>query len=448
MSSSVLRTRSAGAATDPARHFPEPKLPQIAGYEVLGMLGHGGMGVVYKAHHLKLNRDVALKMLLSGPYSRPQERARLMREAEAIARLQHPHIVQVHDVGELEGHPYFTMELLEGGTLARQLHKGPQSARASAQLVALLAAAVGFAHDHGIMHRDLKPANILLTADGTPKIADFGLARRLDISDDLTVTGTRLGTPSYMAPEQASGQTSAVGPRVDIYALGAILYEMLTGRPPFRAETAIETERQVISVEPARPSKVNASVPRDLENICLKCLNKDPQRRYSSAIELAEDLERFLDGKPVLARPVGMLERLVKWVRRRPGVAGLVASLVSLAVAGLIVGFRVERQRADERAKVARQEGRVAQAIEAALEQTAALREQGRLPAARAMLSGAARILTDATPQGLGEKLLQASADAEMVAELEEIRLRFSDGGARADSLDPGGSGGLRGGFS
>ena len=334
---------------DRARLSPDAKLPQIAGYEIRALLGHGGMGVVYKAHHLKLNRDVALKMLLSGAYARPQERARFIREAEAIAGLQHANIVPVYDVGELDGHPYFTMEFLEGGSLARQLAAGPQSARSSAQLVGILAAAVAFAHEHGVVHRDLKPANILLSADGAPKIADFGLARRLDLSEDLTMSGAKLGTPSYMAPEQAAGTTGAVGPPVDIYALGAILYEMLTGRPPFRAETSAETERQVINEEPARPSKLNASVPRDLENICLKCLHKDPQRRYGSALDLGADLQRFLEGKPVVARPVGVLERIAKWIRRRPGVAGLMAIVLALAALALVGGFWLERQRADQR---------------------------------------------------------------------------------------------------
>jgi eukaryotic-like serine/threonine-protein kinase len=312
-------------------------LPEIPGYELEKIISHGGVGVVFKARHRKLNRLVALKMLLSGAFASRQESARFIREAEAVAGLQHPHIVQVHDVGEFERRPYFTMEFVEGGTLAQQLAGTPQPAAYSAQLVATLATAVAFAHGHGIVHRDLKPANILLAADGTPKIADFGLARRVDRDQGITLSGVRLGTPSYMAPEQASGKSHAAGPSVDVYALGAILYEMLTGRPPFRAATSSETERQVIAEEPARPSRLNSSVPRDLENICLKCLSKDPRRRYTRAEDLSDDLQRFLDGKPVLARPIGWPEQIWKWVRRRPTQAILLAAItigvVSLATA-------------------------------------------------------------------------------------------------------------------
>jgi serine/threonine-protein kinase len=237
------------------------------------------MGVVYRARHLKLKRTVALKMMLSGAYATAQELARFIREAEAVAGLEHPHIVQVHDVGELEGRPYFTMEFIDGGSLAQSLAGTPQAAARSARLIGTLAGAVEFAHQHGIVHRDLKPANILLTGQGTPKIADFGLARCADAGPELTRSGVRVGTPSYMAPEQAAGHVSAIGPSADVYALGAILYEMLTGRPPFRAATAVETERQVIADEPVPPARLNSKVPRDLETICLKCLQKDPQRR-------------------------------------------------------------------------------------------------------------------------------------------------------------------------
>ena len=245
-------------------------------------LGRGGMGIVYKARHLRLNRFVALKMLITGAYAGPRERARFQREAEAVAGLRHANIVQVYDVGDHEGWPYFTMELLEGGSLAQAVAGTPQPARQAAAILATLAEAVQVAHQGGIVHRDLKPANILLAADGTPKIADFGLARHFDGGPALTLSGARIGTPSYMAPEQLIGKAGTIGPAADIYALGALLYEMLTGRPPFRGETASETERQAIHDEPVPPWRLNPKVPRDLETICLKCLHKDPQRRYAT----------------------------------------------------------------------------------------------------------------------------------------------------------------------
>jgi serine/threonine-protein kinase len=324
-------------AEPPTLWLPGPDLPRIPGYEVEAVLGRGGMGVVYKARHLRLNRRVALKMLAAGAYASPVERARFVREAEAAAALRHANIVQVHDVGDQDGRPYFTMEYVEGGSLAQKLAGTPQPARPAALLLATLAEAVQVAHQGGIVHRDLKPANVLLTADGTPKIADFGLARRLEGGAGLTQSGTAVGTPSYMAPEQAQGQTRALGPAVDVYALGAILYELLTGRPPFRAETAAETTRQVICEEPVPPSRLNPEVPRDLETICLKCLHKEPQRRYATAAALAEDVRRFLRGDAIAARPEGRLERLARAVRRHPTAAvGLTAGL--LLAAALVGG--------------------------------------------------------------------------------------------------------------
>src|SRR5262245_29011647 len=301
-------------------------LPQIPGYEIETVLGHGGMGVVYKARHVRLNRTVALKMLLAGPYAGQQERARFQREAEAVAQLQHAHIVQVYDVAEHEGRSYFTMEFVVGGCLAHKLAGRPQPARQAAAMMAMLADAVQVAHQAGIVHRDLKPANILLTTDGTPKITDFGIARRLDSGAGPTQSGELLGTPSYMAPEQAAGKTRAIGPAADVYALGAILYELLTGRPPFRAETAAETTFQVISHEPASPLRLNATVPRDLDTICLKCLHKDPERRYATAQALADDLRRFQRGEPIAAHPVGLIERTGKFIRRHPTQATLLAA--------------------------------------------------------------------------------------------------------------------------
>jgi WD40 repeat protein len=295
------------------------------------------MGLVYKARHLRLNRFVALKMLITGAYAGPHERARFQREAEAVASLQHAHIVQIHDVGDHEGWPYFTMELVEGGSLAQALAGTPQPARQAAALVAAVAEAMQAAHQSGIMHRDLKPANILLTADGAPKVADFGLARHFDVEPGLTLSGAQIGTPSYMSPEQVIGKASTIGPAVDIYALGVLLYEMLTGRPPFRGETASETEQQVLHHEPLSPSRLNPKVPRDVETICLKCLEKDPKRRYPTAGALAADRGRYLNVEPIHARPAGRLERGLRWARRHQSTSAALAVMV-LLLATLVAG--------------------------------------------------------------------------------------------------------------
>jgi serine/threonine-protein kinase len=349
-------------------------LPAIPGYAVEAVLGRGGMGVVFRARHLRLNRLVALKMLLAGDYAGPADRARFQREAEAVAGLRHANIVQVYDVGDQDGRPYFTMEMVEGGSLAAKLAGLPQPAREAASLVAVLADAVGAAHQGGILHRDLKPANVLLTADGIPKVSDFGLARRLQSGERLTQSGAVLGTPSYMAPEQARGRVQALGPAVDVYALGAILYELLTGRPPFRGVTAADTVMQVLSQEPVRPARLNPRVPRDLETICLKCLHKEPPRRYASAAALAEDLRRFLQDKAIAARPEGRLERLARWARRRPTlVVGLAAGVLlatALAGGGLWVSAeRAANDRAQEEMARLDQERRDQEAVLQRLDQ-------------------------------------------------------------------------------
>jgi WD40 repeat protein len=326
----------------------------VAGYEILGELGHGGMGIVYKARQTRLHRLVALKMLAAGAQATARDLARFRLEAEAAARMQHPHIVQIYDIGEADGRPYLALEFVEGGSLASKIRGNPQPVEVAARLVEALARAMYVAHQNGIVHRDLKPSNVLLALDSgreatgrkggpasdppssphwsritVPKITDFGLAKRLEGAEAWTQTGEMVGTPSYMAPEQAAGTRQPIGPATDVYALGAILYEMLTGRPPFQAETALDTVLQVMYEEPVSPGRLRPKLPRDLETICLKCLVKEPSRRYASAEALADDLRRFQDGKSIQARPVSSAERLWQWGRRNKALA---ASLVAVAL--------------------------------------------------------------------------------------------------------------------
>jgi serine/threonine protein kinase/DNA-binding beta-propeller fold protein YncE len=375
----------------------------VPGYEILEESGRGGMGVVYKARQVKLNRIVALKMILTGDLSGPEERARFHEEAQAAARLQHPNIVQVFEAGVSGGCPFLALEFVAGNSLAQVLINGPVEAHAAAQLVATLARASHYAHGRGVIHRDLKPGNILLqksevrsqksevrnqksegddpaqssglcllTTDLCPKIIDFGLAKqRRDAAagekfGGITRTGMVLGTPSYMAPEQASGDSTNPGPTVDIYALGTILYEALTGRPPFRAATPLETLEQVRTQEPVSPARLQPGLPRDLETICLKCLEKDPGRRYPTAQELADDLERFLRGESIRARPTTRWERGVKWARRRPTVAGLLAALTLLALSAFaavtVLWRQAEHARRQTEAHLARRSTALARA--------------------------------------------------------------------------------------
>jgi tRNA A-37 threonylcarbamoyl transferase component Bud32 len=321
-----------------------------AGYEILGELGRGGMGVVYKARQVKLNRLVALKMIRSGGHAEVEERLRFLAEAEVIASLRHPGIVQIHDFGTHQCLPFFALEFCPGGSLAGKLEGTPLPPREAAALVEQVARAMQAAHERGIVHRDLKPANILLDESGAPRVTDFGLARRGE-GGGLTKTGTVMGTPSYMAPEQAQGK-KAVGPPADVWALGAILYECLTGRPPFRGADSLEILGAVVHHEPARPSRLNPKAPYDLETVCLKCLEKDPKRRYPTAGDLADDLRRFLGREPIRARPVGALGRAVRWARRRPAalLAGLLAGLVLAGGAG---GFGLWRRMDQERGRAA-----------------------------------------------------------------------------------------------
>jgi uncharacterized protein (DUF433 family) len=327
--------------------------PEVPGYEILGELGRGGMGVVYRARQLSLNRVVALKMILAGGHSAPDQIVRFRAEAQAAARLRHPGIVQIHEIGEHDGLPYFSLELVEGGSLAGKLRGRPLKARRAAELIEDVARAVQHAHARDILHRDLKPGNILITADGVPKIADFGLAKQLEVAGP-TRTGEVMGTPAYMAPEQAQGRKD-IGPAADVYSLGAILYEALTGRPPFVAATDLDMLLQVLEADPVPPRQFNPRVPRDLETVCLKCLRKDPAERYPSAGELADDLGRFLDGEPVRARPPGVWRRVNRWLARHQMLVLLyllvvVALAVHLAVAGLGAENVFGLRRSDTRA--------------------------------------------------------------------------------------------------
>lgn len=432
--------------------------PAIPGYEIERLLGRGGMGMVFLARQTRLKRLVALKMILAGRYADADDLARFRGEAESIARLQHPNIIQIYEVGEAGERPYFSMEYAGGGTLAEQLGGTPLPADVAADLVRTLAEAVQYAHENGIVHRDLKPGNVLFglriaecglrndkqddaddsesklplavdsirnpqSAFRNPKITDFGLAKQLDADDGRTKTGTILGTPSYMAPEQAAGQWREVGKSADIYALGAILYECLTGRPPFKAATSLETLEQVRSQEPVPPRQLQPKTPRDLETICLKCLEKQPAKRYASAAELAADLARFRNHEPILARPVSSIERAVRWCRRKPYQAALAGTIAMVAV-GLVAGLFLW-QRADFRkekqilALQARQENDARQQLEARRKTAEANRDRGLAELAANRFDSAEQFLQQA---------VHHAADGEGLEELhKEVRRQHED---------------------
>ena len=304
------------------------RLPTVTGYELLDELGRGTTGVVYKARQKALNRLVAVKMILAGKHTSAEQLVRFETEARAVAALKHPNIVQIYDLGESDGLPFLSLEFVDGASLDVVINGTPQPPRDGVELIERLARGIDAAHAKGIVHRDLKPANVLVSSDGTPKITDFGLAKELESTSSQTRSGSQIGTPSYMAPEQALCET--YGPSVDIYALGAILYEMLVGRPPFLGASPYETTLLVVNEEPVRPSLLVSKVPADVETICLKCLQKDSDRRYVDAVALAEDCRRFLAGEPILARPTSAAERLWRWCRRNPRTAGLAAAVIGL----------------------------------------------------------------------------------------------------------------------
>ena len=357
----------------------------IAGYEILEVLGVGGMGIVYKARHQRLDRFVALKMIRAGSSARPEDLARFESEAKAVAAIEHSNIVKIFEIGEHDGMPYFSLEFLPGGNLATKIGGQPQPVDEAARIVEVLARAIRVAHQHNVIHRDLKPGNVLLAADGTVKISDFGLVKRLESDSGQTRSGSILGTPAYMAPEQARGENQTVGPAADQYALGAILYELLTGRPPFQGTSVLETLDMVRSREPVPPSQLQPKTPRDLETICLKCLQKEIPRRYPDVLALAEDLRRFRAGETILARPVSGAERLWRWCLRNPRVASLSAAVALLllivtagsAIAAVTVsGQNLALGKANTRAEEKRAEAEYKQQV--AVDAARAANEQNR----------------------------------------------------------------------
>src|SRR6476619_346263 len=308
-------------------------LGELGDYELLEEVGRGGQGVVFRARQKSLNRTVALKVISLGKWASKAHLKRFRLEAEAAAKLEHPGIVPIHEVGERDGSCYFSMKFVEGGQLDEVVRRTPISIRQAAELIAKVARTVHYAHEHGILHRDIKPGNILLDAKGEPHLTDFGLARLVESESSVTHTLEVLGTPSYMAPEQAVGNNTAVSSVTDVYGLGAVLYQLLTGQPPFAGGTTYETIKLLLDTEPRQPRQLNPKIDRDLSTICLKCMDKDPQRRYPSALALAEDLECWLKHEPIQARRTGIFARGRKWVRRNPTSALLAASLVALAAA-------------------------------------------------------------------------------------------------------------------
>ena len=306
-------------------------LGELGDYELLEVVGRGGQGVVFRARQKSLNRTVALKMISLGSWATEAHLKRFRREAEAAASLEHPGIVPIYEVGEGDGSCYFSMRFVEGGQLDQVIKQKPTSIRQAAELISKIARTVHYAHEHGILHRDIKPGNILLDAKGEPLLTDFGLARLVEAESTVTRTKEVMGTPSYMAPEQAMGNNLAVSSATDVYGLGAVLYQLLTGHPPFAGGTTYETIKLVLDTEPRQPRLLNPKIDRDLSTICLKCLEKNPKRRYSSALALAEDLGRWLKHEPIQARHTGIFTRGQKWVRRNPTSALLATSLMGLA---------------------------------------------------------------------------------------------------------------------
>ncbi len=336
---SDVQTVASGSLENPAREVGT-KVRYFGDYELLDEVARGGMGVVYKARQVSLNRTVALKMILAGQLAGPDDVLRFHTEAEAAAQLNHPGIVPIYEVGEHESQHYFSMEFVQGKSLADKIKDGPLTARLAAEYTKKVAEAMAYAHERGVIHRDLKPANVLLDQNDEPKVTDFGLAKRFEDDSGLTATGQILGTPSFMPPEQASGKIDEITETADVYSLGAILYTLVTGRPPFQAASHMDTLLQVLDHEPVSPRTLNSHVPQDLETVCLKCLEKDSRRRYSGMRLFAEELDRFLTGQPVLARPVSVVVRAGRWCARNRVIATLAASsLALLLIVALVSGI-------------------------------------------------------------------------------------------------------------
>jgi serine/threonine protein kinase len=332
---------------------PEPMLMDFGDYELLEQIGRGGQGVVFRARQKSLNRTVALKIIALGHWATEGHIKRFRSEAEAAASLDHPQIVPIYEIGERDGSCYFSMKFVEGGQLDEFVRREPLPIRRAVELIAKLARTVQYAHERGILHRDIKPGNILLDQKGEPHLTDFGLARLVETESNITRTMEVLGTPSYMAPEQAMGNNAQLTSATDVYGLGAVLYQLLTGHPPFAGGTTYETIRLVLDTEPRQPRLWSPKVDRDLSTICLKCLEKDPKRRYASALALAEDLEHWLKHEPILARRTGLITRGRKWVRRNPTSALLAASLVALAAATGWIVWKTEFIRQPETTGIA-----------------------------------------------------------------------------------------------
>lgn len=336
----------------------------IGGYEIITEIARGGMGVVYKARHPKLKRTVALKMILMGGLASSEIVNRFLAEAQAAAKLEHPGIVPVYEIGQHGNQHFFAMQFVDGPTLAKKLERGKLKPNVAVKLLRQIALAVHYAHENGVIHRDLKPGNVLITPKGHPKVTDFGLAKQMDSSVQLSMTGDILGTPSYMAPEQAAGQIRNIGPATDVYALGAILYAMLTGRPPFQAATALGTLKQVLEQEPAPLRTLRPELSPDLETICLKCLQKAPDKRYPTPLGLVEDLNRLIKDEPILARPIGWIERGVRWCRRDPRFAGAVFLSLLLVLVSVVVTVQSALRHSEMQAEI----DRLAKAAEAKIQ--------------------------------------------------------------------------------